>query len=121
MFSLKNLSKMSVLNVLDSKHVIKRVHNHDFCSTSCIFSENPCARMQKTQKIEKKNICFTVANFHMNLKTITVNIFTIKTNAFLHFFRFMHFRTRILTKNATCWSENAIKPMVFKQFGAKTE
>ena len=40
---------------------------------------------------------------------------------FLHFFRFMHFRTRILTKNATCWSENAITPMVFKQFGAKTE
>ena len=49
-FSLKNPSKMSVLSVLDSKTVIKRVKNNVFCSTSYIFSENPCAKMQKKTK-----------------------------------------------------------------------
>ena len=52
---------MSVLSVLDSKNVIKRIQNHVFCSTSCIFSENPCAKMQKTQKSEK-TITFYMKN-----------------------------------------------------------
>ena len=43
-----------------------------------------------------------------------------KTNQNSCFLHFMHFRIRILTKNATCWSEHAIKPMVFQHFGAKT-
>ena len=57
-FSLNNLSKMNVLRVLDSKNVIKQFKNHVFCSTSCIFSENPCAKMQKKQKSEKNHLFF---------------------------------------------------------------
>ena len=64
-FSLKNLSKMSVLRVLDSKNVIKQIKNHVFCSTSCIFSENPCAKMHKTEKVQK-SISFYSENFHRN-------------------------------------------------------
>ena len=67
MFSLKNLSKMSVLSVLDSKNVIKRIKNHVFCSTSCIFSENPCAKMQKKQKSEK-TACFSRDKFALMIK-----------------------------------------------------
>ena len=52
-FSLKNLSKMSVLRVLGSKNVIKQVQNHVFCSTCCIFSENPYAKMQKNKNVKK--------------------------------------------------------------------
>ena len=77
MFSLKNLSKMSVLRVLGSKNVIKQVQNHVFCSTCCIFSENPCAKMQKSKKVkkpfvfpEKKN-----SNTKMNNKKIETLIF----------------------------------------------
>ena len=64
-FSLINLSKMSVLRVLDSKNVIKQIKNHVFCSTSCIFSENPCAKMHKTEKVQK-SISFYSENFHRN-------------------------------------------------------
>ena len=65
MFSLTNLSKMSVLSVLDSKNVIKQNKNHVFCSTSYIFSENQCAKMHKTKKVQKSS-SFYSENFHRN-------------------------------------------------------
>ena len=36
-----------------------------FAPTSCIFSENPCAKMHKTEKVQK-NISFYSENFHRN-------------------------------------------------------
>ena len=54
-FSLKNLSKMNVLRVLASKNLIKRIKKLIWWSESYIFSENPCAKMQKTQKSEKNH------------------------------------------------------------------
>ena len=73
-FSLKNLSKMSVLRVLDSKNVIKQIKNNVFCSTSCIFSENPCAKLQKTQKSEK-TISFYGENYSNTAKTLCFLLF----------------------------------------------
>ena len=46
-----------------------------FLLTSCIFSENPCAKMQKTQKQKclKTNVCFLFfqRKKHRMLKTVT--------------------------------------------------
>ena len=49
----KNLSKMIVLNILDAKKPYKTYSIKNFVdlSNSCTFSENPCAKIQKAQKI----------------------------------------------------------------------
>ena len=56
---------MNVLRVLGAKHLIKAIILLVFCSKSCIFSENPCAKMHKTQKCAK-TMSFYGEIFHRN-------------------------------------------------------
>ena len=57
-FSAANVSKTSVLSTLRSKTLINCVQFHTFCKTCSTFTENPCAKMQKTKKSEKST-CFS--------------------------------------------------------------
>ena len=59
MFSEAKGVKMSVLSTRRSKNLINAVEKLFFCSTSCTFTENPCAKMRKTQK-SKKSISFSM-------------------------------------------------------------
>ena len=60
-FSAANVSKTSVLSTLRSKTLINCVQFHTFCKTCSTFTENPCAKMQKTKKSEK-TIMFYMKN-----------------------------------------------------------
>ena len=61
MFSQAKGVKMSVLSTRRSKNLINAVEKLLFCSTSCTFTENPCAKMRKTQKSDK-TIMFYMKN-----------------------------------------------------------
>ena len=52
-FSSANVSKMNVLSTLRSKTLINCGKFYDFCKKCGTFTENPCAKTQKTQKSEK--------------------------------------------------------------------
>ena len=56
-----------VFGVLGSKNIEFIVILLVFCSTCCVFNENPCAKMQKKQKSEK-SICFSRENFFECIK-----------------------------------------------------
>ena len=51
------------------RNLIKLIKNLVCWSTSCIFSENPCAKMQKKQKSEK-TICFSKCKFFASYKSL---------------------------------------------------
>ena len=53
--------KMNVLSVLAMQNLINAMEKLLFCSTSCTFTENPCAKMRKTQKSDK-TIMFYMKN-----------------------------------------------------------
>ena len=59
-----------VFGVLGSENIEFIVILLVFCSTSCVFNENPCAKMQKKQKSEKKHLFFQRKIFRM-YKTIS--------------------------------------------------
>ena len=42
-----------------------------------------------------------------------------KTYVFFTFLFFLHFRTRILTKNATCWAKNMVFELFYNVFGTQ--
>ena len=79
-FSSANVSKTNVLSILRSKNVIKLIKNLLFWSKRCAFTENPCAKMQKTQKSEK-----TISFYMKNCKK---EQFCFKNKRF--FFVFLH-------------------------------
>ena len=56
-----------VFGVLGSENIEFIVILLVFCSTSCVFNENPCAKMQKKQKSEK-SICFSRGKFFECIK-----------------------------------------------------
>ena len=56
-----------VFEVLGSENIEFIVILLVFCSTSCVFNENPCAKMQKKQKSEK-SICFSRGKFFECIK-----------------------------------------------------
>ena len=52
-----------VFGVLGSENIEFIIILLVFCSTSCVFNENPCAKMQKKQKSEKKTFVFPEKKF----------------------------------------------------------
>ena len=53
-FSRTNLSKMNVLKVLGSENIEFIFILLVFCSKSCVFNENPCAKIEKRKKVKKQ-------------------------------------------------------------------
>ena len=72
--------------------------------------------MQKTQKNEqtkktkknkqKKNIMFYIKKTIAFIFELDGRFATVKQMVFVTFLRFLHFRTRILSKSATCLAKN---------------
>ena len=56
-----------VFGVLDPENIEFIIILLVFCSTSCVFNENPCAKMQKKQKSAKSN-CFARGKFFECIK-----------------------------------------------------
>ena len=77
-FYFKKWVSLVFYSTLRSQNLIKLVKNLVFWSKSCIFSENPCAKMQKTKKSEK-----TISFYMKNCKNEQ------KTFIFLWFFAFL--------------------------------
>ena len=63
MFSLINLSKMSVLSVLDSKNDIKQVKNNVFVQQVAFLVRILVRKRKKTEKVPKKALVFIVKMF----------------------------------------------------------